>query len=341
MFNSYTTRVLVKEQNKETEIHSTDLLQNSYNLSKDQYFQIDKNLLMEYIEIDFPIFFLDKMFFKKINDAKNKDNIFKKVTEINSPIFIKKDDINKYQSYLKNVEEFLKTEKNKQIYTRVVRETSKIIVQELFEEPRSGETIKKTKDHIEYICEDIFDKKISFGELITIKTFDFYTYTHSVNVFAFCSGFGLHMGWDLEKIKKISIGSIFHDLGKTAIPISILNKPDKLTSEEFNIMKNHVIFGFEILKENPSIPNESFDCITQHHENLSGTGYPFGLKGDQISEFGQIISIIDFYDALTTNRPYKPAWTPYKTLELLLQEESKYNKNFVKSFIAMLGNANK
>lgn len=307
----------------------------------DNYFFIDKKILVEDINFPVPIYTLEKSFFIKIFEGKEKECSIKKIIENYETLFINKKDLTHYKEYIKKVEEWVKNNKNNPLYPNIIKESSKILVQELFNDPRSGELIKETKAHIENVCQDLFENKISFTELLTIKCFDFITYIHSVNVFAFCCGFGLHLKWDIDKAKKFSLGAIFHDIGKTMVPSTILNKPDKLTKDEFEIMKKHVIYGFELLKNNHEIPLESFDCITQHHENLSGNGYPYGLKKNEISEFGQAISIIDFYDALTTQRPYKPAWTPYKTLQMLIEAEDKYNNNLVREFIIMLGKANK
>lgn len=309
--------------------------------NQDNYFLIDKKIVIEEIDFPIPIYALDKSFFIKIFDGKNNGVSIKKILENYETLFINKKDLIYYKEYIKSAEELLKSNKRHPLYPHIIKESSKILVQELFNDPRSGEKIKETKNHIENVCQDLFENKISFTDLITIKSFDFVTYIHSVNVFAFCCGFGIHLKWDIDKAKKFSLGAIFHDIGKTMIPLSILNKTDKLTPDEFEIMKKHVIYGFELLKNNHEIPLESFDCITQHHENLSGNGYPYGLKKNEISEFGQAISIIDFYDALTTQRPYKPAWTPYKTLQMLIEAEDKYNNNLVREFIIMLGKANK
>lgn len=338
--SSYKKQIILENIEPPIEKEVSSKRDNIYQ-NRDDYFLIDKKIIIEEIEFPVPIYIAEKSFFTMIFDGKEQKCSLKKIAENYETLFIKKKDLYHYKEYIKKAEEWIKNNKNHPFYSHIIKESSKILVQELFNDPRSGKKIDETKNHIENVCQDMFDNKISFTDLITIKSFDFVTYIHSVNVFAFCCGFGIHLNWDLERTKKFSLGAILHDIGKTKIPSSILNKPDKLTPEEFEIMKKHVMHGYELLKDNPNIPMESFDCITQHHENLSGSGYPLGLKKDQISEFGQAISIIDIYDALTTQRPYKHAWTPYKTLEMLLMEEERYNKKLVKEFILMLGNVKK
>lgn len=116
-----------------------------------------------------------------------------------------------------------------------------------------------------------------------------------------------------EEIEKIGTASILHDIGKIAIPDKILNKPGKLTNEEFEIMKQHTVKGCEILRSMPDVMdndiyNYSYDICRHHHERWNGKGYPDGLSGDAISIWAQVVSVVDVYDALTSIRVYKPAY---------------------------------
>lgn len=149
----------------------------------------------------------------------------------------------------------------------------------------------------------------------------------------------------------ISLASIMHDVGKIAIPDAILNKPGRLTPEEFDIMKTHTTQGGELLKKIPQMREHeafryAYDIAVHHHERYDGSGYPDGLKGDEISLWAQIVSLADVYDALTSKRCYKDAFgadeavqmikggkcgvfNP-KYLEIFLREEPQFRKLYTK-----------
>ncbi len=130
-----------------------------------------------------------------------------------------------------------------------------------------------------------------------------------------------------------------HDIGKCSIDQRILNKPGTLTAEEFKNIQHHVVASKELLKDSDiQIPKNSLHTILQHHEKLSGSGYPYKLKGDQVHLYGRIGAIVDFYDALTTDRPYKKSYTPFEAFQLLSEVKEDYDQQLIKTFIVMLGN---
>jgi len=126
----------------------------------------------------------------------------------------------------------------------------------------------------------------------------------------------------IEEMESLKKASMLHDIGKIGIPDEILNKPGKLSKEEFEVMKNHAIFGSNILKPLNSF-KQIIDLVRHHHERLDGSGYPDGLKGDEISLSTRILTVIDIYDALVTERPYKKAFTPEEALAILDEEVAK------------------
>lgn len=141
-----------------------------------------------------------------------------------------------------------------------------------------------------------------------------------------------------EEIEKIVMSSVLHDIGKIAIPDMILNKPGKLTKEEFEIMKQHTIKGCEILDRMPEIMdsetyNYSYDICRHHHERWDGRGYPDGLSGDDISIWAQVVSVADVYDALTSERVYKAAFSSETAVKMILNGEcGAFNSKVLKAF---------
>lgn len=179
-------------------------------------------------------------------------------------------------------------------------------------------------EHLEHI----------YTSMWTISDYDSYTYMHSINVATYAGVLGIKLGYNLEKVSQLILAGLLHDIGKTQIDETILNKPDKLTEEEYNIMKQHPCFGYEILCKNTEIPSTVRCAVYQHHENVDGTGYPNCMKGDSIYIFSRILHICDVYDAMISQRAYKNTINPNDVLEhLMAQVDRMFDFNLVVTFI--------
>ncbi|MNC14638.1 Cyclic di-GMP phosphodiesterase response regulator RpfG [compost metagenome] len=128
---------------------------------------------------------------------------------------------------------------------------------------------------------------------------------------------GIAHGYSREELRIIGLGSLLHDIGKTQIPVKIIQKPGMLSDEEFRHMQAHTEIGYRILKDEPNIPLLAAHCALQHHERIDGSGYPRGLKGPQIHEYAKWLGVADSYDAMTSNRIYKKAMLPHQAVEAL------------------------
>ena len=209
----------------------------------------------------------------------------------------------------------------------------------LMDDVKLGKQIdmQQIENLVDRMTESVLDSKDALISLARIKNKDEYTYMHSLAVSALCISFAEHLGLDSKKIKQIGIGGLLHDIGKVKVPIGILNKPGALTEKEFEIMKQHVNHGNCILQQT-KIDETSVSVTAHHHERLDGTGYPDGLKGDQISFFGQMAAVVDIYDALTSERCYKRSMPPTQALRKLYEWSHSYlNKELVEKFIAHVG----
>ncbi len=151
-----------------------------------------------------------------------------------------------------------------------------------------------------------------------MRSFDNYTFYHSVNVAVLCTIIGKEYGLNSRELVMLCTSGLFHDLGKTRLDIRVLNKPGKLTQEEFAQIKRHVEYSYEILKARQDIAECVREGALYHHENFDGTGYPRGLKGEQIPLFARIMRVADVYDSLISKRPYKEAFPVNETIEYLL-----------------------
>lgn len=152
-----------------------------------------------------------------------------------------------------------------------------------------------------------------FSFLNNLQGFDDYTYSHCINVSLICHTIGQWLGYTKEELIHLSVAGLLHDIGKTKIRKSILNKPGKLTKEEYAEMKNHPLYGFQII-EKQNIPYNVKMAVLMHHERFDGKGYPLSAKNNQINDYAKIVAIADVYDALTSDRPYRNKYAPFHVI---------------------------
>ena len=170
-----------------------------------------------------------------------------------------------------------------------------------------------------------------------IREKDTYLLEHSLNVAILLANFGTYVGLAEEQIQELALSGFLHDIGKIKIPDDILHKPGRLNDQEMTIMKDHVYYGTKVLIE-MGIPESIVETIGQHHERLDGYGYPEGLRGAEITQFGRMIAIVDTYDAITADRCYKVGMSSKKALQILLQDApEKYDDGLVKQFVQCIG----
>ncbi len=158
-----------------------------------------------------------------------------------------------------------------------------------------------------------------FNYLYYLKEEDDYTYTHCLNVSVLANVFARWLKLPPEEVKELTLTGLLHDLGKLKIERNILNKPGKLTDDEFEIIKQHSTFGYHALKDQ-NVSNAVKNGVLFHHEKLDGSGYPLGLKASKIPLYARIISIVDIYDAMTSKRTYHDKFSPFKVIKMFEEE---------------------
>ncbi|NGM83044.1 HD-GYP domain-containing protein [Paenibacillus sp. 7124] len=176
---------------------------------------------------------------------------------------------------------------------------------------------KKFSNIMDSILDDMSSQEDPMIMLHDMHTTDNYLYVHSLNVCLYTLVLGIAHGYSSSDLKVLGLGSLLHDIGKTQIPIKIVQKPGMLSDEEFRHMRAHTEIGFKILKEEPNIPLLAAHCAYQHHERINGSGYPRGIRGPEIHEYAKWIGVADSYDAMTSNRVYKKALLPHQAVEAL------------------------
>ncbi|MBO8137962.1 MAG: HD-GYP domain-containing protein [Desulfotomaculum sp.] len=187
---------------------------------------------------------------------------------------------------------------------------------------------------INEIMDDLLSNRNIMVNLSDIRSVDDYVFGHSVNVCVLALITGIAMGYDRRRLYNLAVGAMLHDIGKIKVPKNILDKPGKLTKEEFEVIKKHSLWGYEILKANVNINITSTVAVYQHHERYNGQGYPQGLKGKQIHEFAQIVGLVDMYDAITANRVYRKAYPPHEAFEMIAGSgDYLFRYDIVKAFL--------
>lgn len=158
------------------------------------------------------------------------------------------------------------------------------------------------------------------NHLLMIRHTDDYTFEHSVNVAVLSGIIGKWMGITGQELRDLIFAGLMHDIGKSQVPVEILNKPGKLLPDEMEIMKLHTTKGYYLLKEVPQVPTVVMWAVLQHHERMDGSGYPLRLKSGGIHKFARIIAVADIYDAMTSDRVYRKRTTPYHVIEDLFRQ---------------------
>jgi putative nucleotidyltransferase with HDIG domain len=176
---------------------------------------------------------------------------------------------------------------------------------------------RKFKKLIVALLDELKSSKELLNLLSDVFLHDHYIFSHSLNVTLYSLAIGIEMKLSPKELEQLGLGAILHDVGKMKVPEEILSKPGKLTAEEFQIIKAHAEDGFQMLRNIPTVPLIVAHCAYQHHERLNGAGYPRGLKEAEIHLFGKILGVADVFDAVTSNRVYRPAMLPHEGLEIL------------------------
>lgn len=217
---------------------------------------------------------------------------------------------------------------------------AKEAVIEMFSDARMGKAIQVEKAHelVEEISSSVLRQPHALISLARLKTADEYTYLHSVAVCALMIALARQLNLDEASVRDAGLAGLLHDIGKVGIPLKVLNKPGKLTDEEFAIVKSHPEVGAKILIESYQVPPMALDVCLHHHEKVDGTGYPHGLKGDTISLFAKMGAVCDVYDAITSNRPYKKGWPPADSIRKMAEwSKGHFDEAVFQAFVKTVG----
>lgn len=214
------------------------------------------------------------------------------------------------------------------------------IVRHMMDDIRMGQQIQidRIEPLVENMVDSIFRNQDALLPLARLKNHDDYTFEHSVSVCALLVAFGRGMKLSKAVIKEMALGGLLHDVGKARIPDEILNKPAKLTDDEYVRIQSHVAQGRLLLEQTPGIGEIARQVTSQHHERFDGSGYPDKLAGGDISLYGQMAAIVDVYDAISSERVYHKGMSPTQALKKLLEWSAHhFDPQLVQAFIRAIG----
>ena len=216
---------------------------------------------------------------------------------------------------------------------------AKLAIIDMFNDARMGNTISTSEigPLVDEISESVARNPSAMICITRMKTKDDYTYLHSVAVCALMIALGKQLNYEGD-MHSLGMAGLLHDVGKMAIPEDILNKPGKLTDEEFEIVKQHPLRGWEMLKENGNADKNCLEVCLHHHEKIAGNGYPDKLSGDKISLIARMGAVCDVYDAITSDRSYKSGWEPAESLKRMAEwQKDHFDEAVFKAFVKTIG----
>lgn len=220
---------------------------------------------------------------------------------------------------------------------RVLDQTASLLQQAL-QDARLGKAIDVAplRESAGNISASVIRNASAMGLVCRLRKRDEYTFTHSLNVSVLLASFSQHLGHELEMTQDICLGGLLHDIGKMAVDDAVLNKPGKLTPDEFTHMKTHVDRGLALVRDYP-LPKLTVQVIAEHHERRDGTGYPHGHSWEFISEAGRMAAIIDVYDAISSDRCYHQGLPAPEAMRRIFEWQSHFDGSLVNQFVRCLG----
>ena len=308
---------------------------------KQSYILVDKRMLQLARKIDFKLFSRDakthmSLFLQadSVLDERKKQKL-KNIEHI----YALESEIDKYNNFLElHIQDIVKNDAlSLDEKTDLIYEASTDLTKELYNNPDTLKNAKLSENIVTPVLESIIYNDDTISSYIKIIEYDYYTHTHSLNVSIYALCLGAELGIDKDDLISLGRAALLHDIGKSKIDPKIVNKNGSLTDEEFEVMKNHPRYGYEIAKDYNIQDKKILDGIHHHHEKIDGRGYPNKLYGEQITLFPRIISICDVFDALTTKRTYKPAMISFDALMLMKTTmSSHFDHKLLNKFIRML-----
>lgn len=233
----------------------------------------------------------------------------------------------------KQIEKLRTEDRSNVTLSNSVRQRVSEGIQYIYNNTDSPELLNATNSIAGDLMDAIESNNAVAIDINALKTSDEYTFKHSVDVATISMILAKSQGLTKSETYEIGVAGLLHDLGKTKVPLEILNKPGRLDDDEFAVMKQHPVFGYRMVKQLPEISDAVALGVLQHHEKINGKGYPLGANDQQISSYAKILTVADIYDALVTERPYKSAFSQRDAVEMIMSMTMELDMSAMKSFL--------
>lgn len=233
----------------------------------------------------------------------------------------------------KHIEELRAPDRSKLTLSNSVRKRVAEGIQYIYSNAESENMASATDSIANELMSAIENNNAVAIDISALKTSDEYTFKHSVDVATIAMILAKQQGLSKQQIYEIGVAGLLHDVGKTQIPHEILNKPSRLSDKEFEVMKQHSVFGYRMIKDRGEFNEAVLMGILQHHEKINGKGYPMGVDDSHMTQYAKIISVADIYDALVTERPYKKAFSQRDAVEMIMSMTLELDMTAMKSFL--------
>ena len=222
--------------------------------------------------------------------------------------------------------------------TGIVYSSATHLIERLMDKPWMRDGIRRSVKLVENTIGFILRDAATFDSFLTVRSFDYTTYTHCVNVYVFSVVLAHRLGVEKpDELQVFGTGALLHDIGKSQIDKRILNKNGPLSGEEWAIVKKHPAEGVELLRKAGGVPDGSYAVVSQHHERCDGSGYPEGLTQDKIHLYGRISAIVDVFDAMTSRRAFRDAVESFRTfLTMKNQMRAGLDQNIFREFVRLM-----
>ena len=234
---------------------------------------------------------------------------------------------------LKTIEREMKNDRVKVTLSESVKERVATGMQFMFNNPKDAEMMNAANSISGELMKAISQNDAIAVDISAVKVSDEYTFKHSVDVASIAMIMAKQCNMSDKSVYQVGLAGLLHDLGKSEIPNEILNKPGRLTDEEFAVIKKHPIYGYNLIKDKTELSPEILLGVLQHHEKINGKGYPMGVTDNKLTPFARLLSIADIYDALVTERPYKKGFTPRDSVEMIMAMTGELDIKFIKVFM--------
>ena len=222
----------------------------------------------------------------------------------------------------------------------VLYDSAQGLMADIFEQPRSRELVQCSQNLVAGTVRFMVQERTALSYLLKLVSYDYYTYTHSVNVCVFSLALAQRCGiTNFDTLRQLGEGTLLHDIGKSLIDPNVTKCKKSLSDEQWEIMRKHPVYGYQLLVEHGVLSDASLDVVRHHHEKINGSGYPDGLHGKTIAPLVRISTIADVFDALTTRRTYRDALASFHALSLMKDEMGRQlDRDFFRIFVEMMGN---